>query len=43
MRAHTHRVEDDPFAWVLEGRCAFGSRFDYSGAGAAPGWTMPDS
>ena len=35
MRAHTHRVDDDPFAWVLEGRCAFASRFDY--AGDAPG------
>jgi hypothetical protein len=35
MRAHTHRVDDDPFAWTLEGRCAFASRFDY--AGGEPG------
>jgi hypothetical protein len=35
LYAGTHRVEDDPFAWTLEGRCAFASRFDY--AGGAPG------
>jgi hypothetical protein len=31
LRARTHRVDDDPFAWTLEGRCAFASRFDYAG------------
>jgi hypothetical protein len=35
LRAHTHRVDDDPFAWTLESRCAFASRFDYEGD--APG------
>jgi hypothetical protein len=35
LRANTHRVDDDPFAWSLEGRCAFASRFDY--VGDAPG------
>jgi hypothetical protein len=29
LRARTNRVEDDPFAWSLEG-CAFSSRFDYA-------------
>ena len=35
LRASTHRVDDDPFSWSLEGRCAFASRFDY--VGDAPG------
>jgi hypothetical protein len=35
LRASTHRVDDEPFAWSLEGRCAFASRFDY--VGDAPG------
>ena len=35
LRASTNRVDDDPFSWSLEGRCAFASRFDY--AGGAPG------
>ena len=35
LRARSHRVADEPFGWVLEGRCAFSSRFYY--AGDAPG------
>ena len=31
LRAYVNRVEDEPFSWALDGRCAFASRFDYAG------------
>lgn len=34
LRARVNRVADDPFAWTLEGRCAFAARFDYAGEAA---------
>jgi hypothetical protein len=31
LRARVNRVAEHPFAWVLEGRCAYAARFDYAG------------